>query len=115
MTDLKQLVAEIRQAVSELNRRVSLPDALMAVLAVLVGVYLHWPIVTALMLGAFIWVMLQPISSQLLAEVTLGALFLVALFLFANRADRAETIAALAYYLLAITVVVILREWRQQE
>ncbi len=85
-------------------------DAVVASLAVILGVYLDWPVATALIFGVFIWVMLRPVATELLAKASLAALGGVALLLLAGRDDRAETMAAISYYLLAITVVVLIRE-----
>lgn len=84
-------------------------------LGVLLGIFLEWDIVEVAIFGVFIWSILGPISSQLLAVPALLFLAVVPFLLLFKMDDQAEIYAVYAYYFLVMAVIRGIIEVRREE
>lgn len=105
----KELVLYLKSQLSQTK----VTDIVFSILSVALGLYLSWPATAALAFGLLVWTLLNPVSSKLTAKATVVVLLVVGALLGAGKADRAETVASLGYYLLAITVVMAVLELRR--
>lgn len=83
--------------------------------SLLLGFYLKWDMQNVLIFSFVIWIILNPISSQLLARGALVLLSLVPLLLIIKRENRAEQFAIFAYYFLVMTVAVAIIEFKKEQ
>lgn len=72
---------------------------------ILLGIFLGWNIVQVAIFAVFIWSILGPIPSRLLAVPALFFLSIVPFLLLAKMDDQAEEYAIYAYYFLVMAVI----------
>lgn len=80
-------------------------DIAILLAGVFLGIFLDWSVVEITFFSVFIWSILGPISSRLLAYPALFFLLLTPILLALDREVRAEEFAIYAYYFLAMTVI----------
>lgn len=85
-----------------MHRRV---DIAILLAGVFLGIFLDWSVVEIAFFLVFIWSILGPISSRLLAFPALFFLLLTPALLVLDREARAEEFAVYAYYFLVMTVI----------
>lgn len=90
-------------------------DIAITVIAILMGAYFGWTIPQMLILGIFIWVILNPVSSRIPAIVALAFLSITPFLLVFKRDILAEETAIYAYYFLILTVVMAIYEIRKED
>jgi len=73
--------------------------------SLILGFYLKWDIQNILFFSFFIWIIINPISSRLLARFVIYLLLLVLFLSIMHRYAQAEVIAIFAYYLLIIMAI----------
>lgn len=83
--------------------------------SLLLGFYLRWNMQNVFVFSFVIWIILNPISSKLLARAALYFLVFVPLLLIMRRDDRAEQFAILAYYFLILTVIMAIVEFKKEQ
>ena len=83
--------------------------------SLLLGFYLKWDMQNILSFSFVIWIILNPISSQLLAKGALVFLSFVPLLLIIKRESRAEQFAIFAYYFLVLTVIMAIIEYKKEQ
>lgn len=83
--------------------------------SLLLGFYLKWDMQNVLVFSFVIWIILNPISSQLLAKWALISLLFVPLLLTMRRENRAEQFAVLAYYFLVLAVITAIIEFKKEQ
>lgn len=93
--------------------KTSTTDAVVAFVGIVLGFYLNWPLSAVLAFGLLVWTVLNPVSSKLAAKGATGLLIILIALLAVGKADRAESVAALAYYFLVITVIMAIFEIRR--
>lgn len=81
----------------------------------LLGFYLRWDIQNVFVFSFVVWIILNPVSSKLLARAALYLLVFVPLLLIMHRDDRAEQFAILAYYFLVLTVIMAIVEFKKDK
>lgn len=81
------------------------PEIFLTVLVAIIGVYFSWNIINILIFTFFIWVVLNPISSRLLAFPALFLLAISPFFLIFGQKIIAEQTANFAYYFLVLSVI----------
>lgn len=97
------------------NRRT---DVVILIAGILVGAYFGWNIVEMFIFLVFLWSILGPIPSRLLAVPALFFLAATPILIALEREEQAETFAVYAYYFLAMAVIrgiVELRSDRDEE
>lgn len=87
-------------------------DIAIVVLAILFGVYLGWKEIDTLIFAIFIWIILRPIQSRLLAFPALFFLSLTPFLLILKHEEQAEQFAIYAYYFLVMAVMMGIYEVR---
>jgi len=93
-------------------------DTLILVGGVLFGAYFGWDIAEIFVFLVFLWSILGPVPSRLLAAPALLFLAATPVLIALGREEQAETFAVYAYYFLAMAVIrgiVELREDRGDE
>ena len=80
-------------------------DLGIVVLSLLLAAYLGWTPVNSVIFGIFIWIILNPLSSRLLAYPALIFLSVTPFLLVLERKGQAEEFALYAFYFLAMSVV----------
>ena len=113
MEDIKAFGSAAVTYVKQLLSKTTTIDAAVAFVGVLLGFYLNWPLSAVLAFGLLIWTILNPVSSRVAAKGATGLLVILIALLAAGKADRAESVAALAYYFLVITVIMAIFEIRR--
>jgi hypothetical protein len=97
------------------NRRT---DAVILIAGVLLGAFFDWNIVEICIFLVFLWSILGPIPSRVLAVPALFFLSATPVLIALEREEQAETFAVYAYYFLAMAVIrgiVELRSDRDEE
>ena len=84
-------------------------------LGVLLGVFLGWNIVQVSIFAVFIWSILGPIPSRLLAAPALFFLLLAPFLLLVKMDAQAEEYTIYAYYFLVMAVIRAIIEVRSEE
>lgn len=110
ISDISLVVESLRKIVAPINIAKSNWDYLIVLMALVLGLYLHWSAIFCLAFATFIWVILNPIASQLVAKAALLTLIGTMGLLAIGRADRAESFAALTYYLIVLMAIMAVRE-----
>ena len=87
-------------------------DAFFILVVVAMGVFLHWRVTEIATFSLFIWIILNPISSRLLAAVAIFFLVLTPIFLVSGKSIIADQLAIYAYYFLIMTVMMGIYEIR---
>ena len=90
-------------------------DYLIVAFSPLLGLYLKWEMQNVLMFSFVIWIILNPVSSQFFAKITLCFLVFVPLLLIGNRDDQAEQFAIFTFYFLVLTVVSAIIEFKKKQ
>ena len=80
-------------------------DVLILVAGVLLGGYFGWDLAEIVVFLVFLWSILGPIPSRLLAAPALLFLAATPVLIALDRADEAESFAVYAYYFLAMAVI----------
>ncbi len=80
-------------------------DALILVAGTLLGAYFGWDVVEIFIFLVFLWSILGPVPSRLLAVPALFFLSATPVLIAFDRSETAETYAVYAYYFLAMAVI----------
>lgn len=80
-------------------------DIVLLFAGLFLGIYFDWTVIEMLIFLIFLWSLLGPIASRILAVPALFFLFLTPLLLFFKRPERAEEFAVYAYYFLVMAVI----------
>ena len=83
-------------------------------LAIGMGFYLNWSMLGILIFGIFIWMILNPFSSRLLAFASLGFLVITPFLYVFNQKIISEQFAIYAYYFLVMTVIMAIYELKKE-
>jgi len=83
--------------------------------SLILGFYLRWDMQNIFVFSFVIWIILNPISSRVLARVALFFLIFVPLLLVMRRDDRAEQFAILSYYFLVLTAIMAITEFKKEQ
>jgi len=89
-------------------------DCALIVFSLLFGFYLQWDIQNIALFSYAIWIVLNPISSRILARVALYLLFFVPLLLIIKRNNQAEQFAVFAFYFLILTLIMAIIEFKKK-
>jgi len=90
-------------------------DVLIVVAGVLFGAFFEWDLVEIFIFAIFLWSIVGPLSSRVLAVPALFFLSVTPLLLALGRDDQAEIFAVYAYYFLVMAVVRAIVEMRADE
>ena len=90
-------------------------DYTLVVISLLLGFYLRWDLQNIVLFSFTIWIILNPISSKLLARIVLSFLVFTALLLIIHRVSQAEMFAIFAYYFLVLTTITAIIELRKKQ
>lgn len=90
-------------------------DITITVLAMLMGAYFGWKITEIVIFGIFIWIILNPISSRLIAIPALAFLAFTPFLLIFKKPELAEESAIYAYYFLIMATLMGIYEIRKEE
>ena len=90
-------------------------DLLLLLLGTMLGVYFDWTIMEIAIFLIFIWSLVGPISSQILAGAALFFLIFVPFFRLLLRPERAEEFAIYAYFFLVMAVLQAVIEIRKEQ
>lgn len=85
------------------------------VFSLFLGFYLKLDMQNILFFSFIVWIIINPISSRLLARGTLICLSFVPLLLIIKRDSRAEQFAIMAYYFLVLTVIMAIIEFCKEQ
>jgi len=83
--------------------------------ALLLGFYLKWDMENVVLFTFIIWIILNPISSQILAKIALVFLSFTPLLLIIRREAQAEQFAIFTYYFLVLTVIFAIIEFKSEK
>lgn len=89
-------------------------DLVVLFLGVLLGAFFQWNIVEIFIFVIFLWSIVGPLSSRVLAVPALFFLSATPLLLILDREDQAETFAVYAYYFLVMAVIRAIVELRKE-
>jgi len=90
-------------------------DYFLVVFSLLLGFYLKWDILNVIIFSFIIWIILNPISSRILARMSLCGLVFVPLLLIFHRDDIAEQFAVFSYYFLVLTLIAMIIEFKKKQ
>jgi len=90
-------------------------DSLIMIGGVLFGAYFEWDLVDIFVFLVFLWSILGPIPSRVLAAPALFFLSATPVLLAMGRDDQAESFAVYAYYFLAMAVIRGIVELRSED
>jgi len=90
-------------------------DVFILLFGVLFGAFFEWDLVEIFIFLIFIWSLLGPLPSRVLAVPALFFLSATPLLLVFNREDQAELFAVYAYYFLVMAVIRAIFELRSEE
>lgn len=85
-------------------------DYFLVMLSMALGIYLNWEITNIAMIAFIVWIILNPLSSQIMIKISLFSIFIISVMLILQKTDLAETVAIIAYYFLVLTVIVAINE-----
>jgi len=88
-------------------------DYFLFALAIVFGIYLNWTIGNIFVFTFVVWIILNPVSSQFLAKISLGFFLSVPLFLFMNQGTQTEEFASYTFYFLGLMLIVAFDETRK--
>ncbi|MBI2439709.1 MAG: hypothetical protein HYV45_03885 [Candidatus Moranbacteria bacterium] len=80
-------------------------DIVLPVLGAVLGVYFDWTMVEIIIFLIFIWSLIGPIPSRLLAGAALLFLLFTPILHLLKRPERAEEFAVYAYYFIVMAVI----------
>ncbi|NCU41312.1 MAG: hypothetical protein EOM19_01140 [Candidatus Moranbacteria bacterium] len=83
-------------------------------LGILTGAFFEWNIVEIFIFVVFLWSILGPLSSRILAIPALFFLSATPILLMLSREEQAETFAVYAYYFLVMAVIRAISELRSE-
>lgn len=89
-------------------------DYCLVVFSLLLGFYLRWDSGNIALFTFVIFIILNPISSQVLAKIALFFLFFMPMLLIIGRDTRAEQFATFAYIFLVLTAITALVEHKSE-
>ena len=90
-------------------------DIGIVILSFVMGIYLGWDTINAVIFAIFIWIIINPIPSRYLAYPALLFLSITPFLLILDKKDKAEEFAIYAYYFLAMTVIMGIYEIRKED
>lgn len=103
----------MKNIIGKISRK-NIIDAFFIVAVIAMGIFLHWKIAEIAVFSLFIWIILNPVSSQYPA---IGAIFFLALtpfFMIFKKDIMANQLAIYAYYFLIMTVIMGIYEiWKE--
>ncbi|NTU66692.1 MAG: hypothetical protein HGB08_02085 [Candidatus Moranbacteria bacterium] len=83
--------------------------------AVAMGVHFQWAWLDTVFFTLFVWIILHPLPSRIFASGAIALLVATPFFLMTERRDIAEQTAIYAYYFLIFTVMMAIRELRNEK
>ncbi|NCU41938.1 MAG: hypothetical protein EOM19_04430 [Candidatus Moranbacteria bacterium] len=89
-------------------------DILILFFGIFIGAFFEWNIVEIFIFVIFLWSILGPLSSRILAIPALFFLSATPILLMLSREEQAETFAVYAYYFLVMAVIRALWELRNE-
>ncbi len=90
-------------------------DIGLLLLGAVLGVYFNWTMLEIIIFLIFIWSLVGPITSRLLAGVALFFLAFTPILHLLKRPERAEEFAVYAYYFIVMAVLRVIIEMRKEE
>jgi len=90
-------------------------DIIITALAMLMGAYFDWKITEIVIFGIFIWIVLNPVSSRLMAIPALAFLIFTPFLLIFKKPLLAEESAIYAYYFLIMATLMGIYEVKKEE
>lgn len=83
----------------------SLFNGILILMSMLLGLYNKWNKSDILILAFFVWVILYPLKSRVLAKLVIILLLLALVFLLLKMDTRFEQCAVLSFYLMTLTLI----------
>ena len=89
-------------------------DLALVLLAVIMGIFFGWSLISVLVFAFFVWFIINPVPSYLLAFPALFFLIISPFFLIFQKSVIAEETANCAYYFLALSVLMAVYEMQRK-
>jgi len=87
-------------------------DLIILFFAVIISVYLNWSLKDIVFFMVIVWLILNPVSSQLAAKFGLLSLIFSSLFIWFGRNERSDSFAIMGYGLITLSFVMAVYELR---
>ena len=111
----KQINSEIKSWEIKKITQKKIINSIIILLALGMGIYFHWGLISILIFLIFIAVILRPVSSRILAFPALFFLILTPIALIFEKDDIAENLAIYAYYFLVMATIMAIYEIRKED
>jgi hypothetical protein len=106
---------KLKSAITDIFKKLNWKDGILLSLSLFMGIYLKWNLFEVAIFLVFIYIILHPVESRLLAMPALFFLILTPFFLIFKQEMIAEKLAIYCYYFLIMTVMMGLYEVRQED
>lgn len=103
----------MKNIIEKISRK-KIIDTFFVAVVITMGIFLHWKMTEIAIFSLFIWIILNPISSQYLAVGAIFFLILTPFFMVFKKDIIANQLAIYAYYFLIMTVIMGIYEiWKE--